>query len=67
MSDPWSAERYLKEAANFCELAESADAPLVRAYYKSIAQRYLMRATNQVPCSRPENESAETVVSARER
>jgi hypothetical protein len=46
MSDPWSAERYLKEAALFCELAENADAAVVRDYYKSIAQRYLMRAKN---------------------
>ena len=54
MSDPWNAERYLKEAVNFCELAESADAPLVRDYYKSIAQRYLMRAENQVRTATPE-------------
>jgi hypothetical protein len=48
MSDPWTAERYLKEAANLCELAEGADGPAMRDYYRSIAQRYLMRAENQV-------------------
>jgi hypothetical protein len=47
MSDPWSAERYLKEATDFCELAELADAPWVGNYYKSIAQRYLTRAEDQ--------------------
>jgi hypothetical protein len=47
MSDPWSAERYLKEATDFCELAERANVPMVRDYYKSVAQRYLTRAENQ--------------------
>jgi hypothetical protein len=47
MSDPWSAERYLKEATDFCELAEHANLPLVRDYYKSVAQRYVTRAENQ--------------------
>jgi hypothetical protein len=57
MSDPWSAERYLKEVANFCELAEGANAPSMRDYYKSIAQRYLMRAENQVRSAASQNSS----------
>jgi hypothetical protein len=42
-----AAERYRKDAAEFSELAESADTAFMRDYYRRLAQRYLLHAENQ--------------------
>jgi hypothetical protein len=48
MSDQLSAaDRYRSDATKFSELAESAETPFLRDYYKRLAQRYLMHAENQ--------------------
>jgi hypothetical protein len=48
MSDPLIAmERYRKKAAEFSELAQTAEAPFIRDYYRRLAQRYLMHAENE--------------------
>jgi hypothetical protein len=41
-----AAERYRKDAAEFSELAKTAETAFVRDYYGRLAQRYLMHAEN---------------------
>jgi hypothetical protein len=53
MPDPLTAaERYRKEAADFSELAKSAETAFVRDYYARLAQRYLMHAEDQEKLAR---------------
>jgi hypothetical protein len=53
MSDPLiTAERYRKEAAEFSELAKTAETAFIRDYYGRLAQRYLMHAENQEKLAR---------------
>jgi hypothetical protein len=53
MSDPLiTAERYRKEAAEFSELAKTAETSFIRDYYGRLAQRYLMHAENQEKLAR---------------
>jgi hypothetical protein len=47
-----TAERYRKEAAEFSELAKTAETSFVRDYYRRIAQRYLTHAENQEKLAR---------------
>ena len=48
MSDPLNAaERYRKDAAEFSELAKTAETFFIRDYYRRLARRYLRRAENQ--------------------
>jgi hypothetical protein len=59
MSDPLSAAaRYRSDAAKFSELAESAQSPFPRDYYKRLAQRYLMHAENQEKIAKISDEFA---------
>jgi hypothetical protein len=53
VSDPLNAaERYRKDAAEFSELAKTAETPFIRGYYRRLAQRYLMHAENQEKLAR---------------
>jgi hypothetical protein len=48
MPDPLiAAERYRKDAAEFSELAKTAETAFVRDYYGRLAQQFLMHAENQ--------------------
>jgi hypothetical protein len=59
MSDQLSAaDRYRSDAAKFSELAESAETPFLRDYYKRLAQRYLMHAENQEKVAKISSEFA---------
>jgi hypothetical protein len=53
MSDPLIVTlRYRKEAAEFSELAKTAETPFIRDYYRRLAQRYLMHAENEEKLAR---------------
>jgi len=60
MPDPLiAAERYRKDAAEFSELAKTAETSFIRDYYSRLAQRYLMHAENQEKLARiPERVAA---------
>jgi hypothetical protein len=53
MPDPFNAaERYRKDAAEFFELAKTADTPFIRDYYKRLERRFLTHAENQEKLAR---------------
>jgi hypothetical protein len=47
-----AAERYRKDAAEFSELAKTAETPFICDYYSRLALRYLMHAKNQEKLAR---------------
>jgi hypothetical protein len=53
MSDPLiAAAHYRRDAAEFSELAKTAETPFIRAYYRRLAQRYLVQAEKEETLAR---------------